>query len=224
MTEILYHWPDAARFGKPITKTKFYERGVVTPAVRARFVAEVDSITWAYKLAESTINLPSSSEIPEIQVLVVKAKGVDVDDSVLTTIDKAIKQPVIFEIVTADGTRMTATLKAGSTGGRYYSSEWSQEDARRPLPPGVTLADLYAALLDSLLPIRVRRGEGLSELGDRLAAIARLEREISALTRKLRAEPQLNRKVELRRALKTQQASLADLTNSTTASTMTKTN
>ncbi|WP_298746350.1 DUF4391 domain-containing protein [uncultured Serinicoccus sp.] len=224
MTDVLFRWPETAKFGRPVTKTKLYENGVVSSAVKKRFIAQVEEITWAYKLAESTINLPGSSEVPEIQIVVIHAKANDVDDAVLATIDKAIKQPVIFEIVTADGTRMTATLKAGSTGGRYYSSEWSQEDARRPLPPGVTLADLYAALLDSLLPIRVRRGEGLSELADRLAAIARLEREISALTRKLRAEPQLNRKVELRRALKTQQASLADVTKSTTASTMTKTN
>ena len=103
MTDVLYRWPEAARFGKIIPKSKFYERAVVTPTVRARFVAEVEGITWAYKLAESTINLPSSSEVPEIQVLVIKAKGSNVDDSVLSTIDRAIKQPVIFEIATARG-------------------------------------------------------------------------------------------------------------------------
>lgn len=221
MTDVLYHWPDAAGFGKTIPKTKFYEKGLVTPAVRARFVAEVESITWAYKLAESTINLPSSSEVPEIQVLVIKAKGTDVDDSVLTTIDKAIKQPVIFEIAATQGTRMAATLKASTPGGRYYSSEWSQGDDRRPLPPSITLSNLYAALLEPLLPTSIRAGEGLSDVADRLADISRLEREVITLERKLRAEPQLNRKVELRRTLRAQQAKLADLTIATTASTMT---
>lgn len=224
MTDVLYRWPEAARFGKPIPKTKFYERAAVTPAVRARFVTEVDGITWAYKLAESTINLAPSRDVPEIQVLVIKAKGVDVDSSVLTTIDKAIKQPVIFEIVASQGIRMTATVKAGNSGGRYYSSVWNRADSRRPLPPSVSLSNLYAALLQPILPTTIRPDEGLSDVSDRLASIARLEREISTLTRKLKAEPQLNRKVELRRALKTQQASLADLTNLTPASTMTTTN
>ena len=224
MTEVLYRWPEAARLGKAIPKTKLYEHGVVASAVRARFVAEVDGITWAYKLAESTINLPGSREVPEIQVLVVKAKGSDVDNSVLATIDKAIKQPVIFEIVTSQGTRVAATLKAGTTGGRHYSSAWNRGDSRRPLPPSISLSNLYAALLEPILPTTIRPGEGLSDLSARLASIARLEREISALTRKLRAEPQLNRKVELRRALKAQQASLADLTSSTTTPTMTITN
>ena len=224
MTDVLYRWPEAARFGKIIPKSKFYERAVVTPTVRARFVAEVEGITWAYKLAESTINLPSSSEVPEIQVLVITAKGPNVDDSVLTTIDKAIKQPVIFEIATAGGTRMAATLKAGTPCGRYYSSGWSQEDDRRPLPPCITLSNLYAALLEPLLPIRLRGGEGLSDLAARLARVSRLEREIATLERKLRTEPQLNRKVELRRTLRAQQTLLADLTDPTTVSTPTTTN
>lgn len=224
MTDLLYRWPDTARFGKAIPKTKFYERAVVTPAVRARFVAEVEGITWAYKLAESTINLPPSSEIPEIQVLVIKAKGADIDGSVLMTIDTAIKQPVIFEIVSTQGTRMTATIKAGIPRGRYYSTEWSRGDRRQPLPPSITLSHLYAALLDPFLPTTIRPGERVVDLAARLEAISRLERHVSVLTRKLRAEPQLNRKVELRRALKTEQARLQHLTNTTTAPTTTKTN
>ena len=224
MTDVLYRWPDSAKFGKTIPKTKFYEHASVSTAVRGRFVAEVDRITWAYKLAESTINLAGTTEVPEIQVLVIKAKGSNVDDSVLSTIDRAIKQPVIFEIATAGGTRMAATLKAGTPCGRYYSSGWSQEDDRRPLPPCITLSNLYAALLEPLLPIRLRGGEGLSDLADRLARVSRLEREIATLERKLRTEPQLNRKVELRRTLRAQQTLLADLTNPTTVSTPTTTN
>jgi hypothetical protein len=45
----------------------------------------------------------------------------------------------------------------------------------------------------------------MSDVADRLAAVRKLEREVAALERKLRTEPQLNRKVELRRTLKTKQ-------------------
>jgi hypothetical protein len=169
MTDVLYRWPEAARFGKTIPKTKFYERAVVTPAVRTRFVAEVEGITWAYKLAESTINLPSSSEVPEIQVLVIKAKGTNVDDSVLSTIDKAIKQPVIFEIAT-QGRRMTATLKqdprAGGTTHRV-------EPERRPATPAHRASRSPVCMprcSNRCCPPRLRPGEGLSDLADRLAA------------------------------------------------------
>ena len=42
----------------------------------------------------------------------------------------------------------------------------------------------------------------MSDVAARLEAVRKLEREVAALERKLRTEPQLNRKVELRRALK----------------------
>lgn len=224
MTNVLYRWPEAAKFGRPVTKTKLYQHGAVSSKAKKRLIAEVEEITWAYKLAESTINLPGSSEVPEIQVLVIHAKANDVDDVVLATIDKAIKQPVIFEIATEQGTRMTATVKAGTLSGRYYTTEWMPADRRFPLPPSITLSNLYAALLEPLLPIRIRSGEGLSDLAARLPAAARLAREIATLERKLRTEPQLNRKVELRRTLKAAEAKLADLTDSTIASTITKKN
>ena len=83
--------------------------------MREKFVAEVQRITWAYKLAETTINLPGTTAVPEIQVFQIDAKGDDVSESVLAAIDKAVKTPIIFEITRGDGperrTRMVATHK-----------------------------------------------------------------------------------------------------------------
>ena len=59
-----------------------------------------------------------------------------------------------------------------------------------------------------MTPLTARPGEEMSEVADRLAAVRKLEREIATLERKLRTEPQLNRKVELRRKLQTQQHEL----------------
>lgn len=216
MTDLLYRWPESARFGRPIPKNKLYEQGTVPSAVRDKFVAEVERITWAYKLAEDTINLPSNASVPEIQVIVIDAKGEDVNSSVLTAIDKAIKQPTIFEIAAANGTRMVATPKQVGPGvpklGAYYSTGWMSGDANRtPLPPAINLPSLYAALLEPLTPVSVRPGEGVSNVAARLEAVRRLEREVATLERKLRTEPQLNRKVALRRELKDRQAALASL-------------
>ena len=146
MTDILYRWPEAAKFGRRVPKEKFYEHGAVSPTVREKFVSELACITWDYKLAESTINLPGTSAVPEVQVLTLDAKTDDVGEAVLNAIDRAIPFPVIFEITRS--------------------------------------------------------------IADRLATVRGLEREIAALERKLRTEPQFNRKVELRRTLKTKQHEL----------------
>jgi hypothetical protein len=216
----LYRWPQAAAFGRAVPKTKFYENASMPAAVRERFVAEVRRITWAYKLAESTVNLADSSAVLEIQVFQIDAKGVDVGEPVLAAIDKAVKTPIIFEVTRGDGTerrtRMAATHKQVGAGaaklGAYYSTEWQPYGAeRRPLPTAINLAALYAALLEPLTQLPARPGEGSRELAARLETSRKLAREVAALERKMRAEPQLNRKVEFRRALKEKQGRLAEL-------------
>jgi hypothetical protein len=199
---------------------KFYDAGSVRSVLRERFTKEVGRITWAYKLAETTINLSGSSEVPEIQVFEIDAKGTDVSDQVLAAIDKAVRTPILFEIRHGKEdereTRMTATLKRVGSGtskvGAYYTTSWQPAGTeRRPLPASLTLASLYSLLMEPLTPLKTRPGEGLSDLAARLDAVGRLEREVASLERKFRAEPQLNRKVALRRELKDRRAALARL-------------
>lgn len=217
MTDVLYEWPAAARFGARIPKERFYERTASNAALREKFVSEVRRITWMYKLANDTINLPSSAEVPEIEVLSLDSKMSDVSEAVLAAIDKAIPNPVIFEIHrdTQGGpaTRMAAAHKIMRTGSpkptAYFSTGWMPANTpRAALPTAITLPALYSALVTPLTPIIARAGEDVSVETARLEAVLKLEREISTLERKLRTEPQLNRKVELRRDLKTKQAEL----------------
>lgn len=220
MTDILYRWPDAAKFGRRVPKEKFYAHGTVSTVVREKFITEVQRITWAYKLAESTINLAGNSTVPEVQIFEIDAKGPDVSDSVLTAIDKAIPFPIVFEINRGDSktlsTRMVAAHKQSGSGtpkiGAYYSTGWQPaETERQPLPTSITLPALYISLLDAVAPVSARPGEDVSKLAVRLETVRKLEREIAALERKLRTEPQFNRKVELHRALRTKQAELTVL-------------
>lgn len=217
MTDVLYDWPASAKFGARVPKERFYERTASSSALREKFVSEVNRISWAYKLAVETINLPGSPEVPEIEILQLDAKSGDISAQVLASIDKAIPNPVIFEIHRddADGraVRMTAAHKPiGSPAPKpssYFSTGWMRGDyPRTPLPTAITITALYSALISPLTPLAPRPGESPAVVSERLDAVRRLEREISALERKLRSEPQLNRKVDLRRQLKAKQAEL----------------
>ncbi len=221
MPDLLYAWPTKAKVGSHVSKEKFYEHGTVSTAVREQFVSEVQRITWTYKLAESTINLPGSSSVPEVQVFEIEVKHDDVPPAVLSVIDRAIPFPIVFEIVQAtsagdDGgrrVRMVAAHKQLGSGATamspYYSTGWQQTDAvRQQLPTAITLSALYTGLLSPLMPIAMRPGEDALQVAARLQAARKLEREITSLERKLRSEPQLNGKIELRRTLMTKQARL----------------
>ena len=224
MTSVLYRWPKSAEFGRVVPKTKFYEHASLGSAVKDGFVSDVRRIRWAYKLAESTINLRASSEVPEIQVFEIEAKEEDIAEGVLAAIDKAVRTPIIFEISQGEGgnasIRMVAAHKQIGTGapklGPYFSTDWQLGlSDRLPLPPAIDMTSMYTALLQPLTPVASRAGENVSDVVGRLTAVRTLEREVAALERKLRNEAQLNRKFELRRTLRAKQADLAELTSTT---------
>lgn len=219
MTEpTLYRWPENAAFGRRVPKAKFYDHGTVRPALRERFVADILHVHWAYKLAESTVHLPGTTAIPEIQVFRIETKGDDISDDLLTAIDRSVHFPIIYEILSGERVRTVAAQKslAGKAPrvGTYFTTDWFPSTAdRRPLPTALDLPNLYEAILASLLPIQRRAGESVHDATERFDRVRRGQREIAALEKKLRNEPQLNRKIELRRQLKECAATLAQLTD-----------
>jgi hypothetical protein len=215
---VLYRWPANAAFGRAVPKTKFYEHGHVRAALREKFVDDIQRITWTYKLADDTIRLRGTATVPEIQVFTIETKGADVSDEVLAAVDKAVHFPIIFEVASGERVRMAAAQKTldGKTPriATYFTTGWQPADApRRPLPTALDLPSLYEALLALLLPVATRVGESVSDATDRLEHARKLQREIAALQKKLRTEPQFNRKIELRRQLKEREIALAELTD-----------
>ncbi|WP_326831560.1 DUF4391 domain-containing protein [Arthrobacter sp. BL-252-APC-1A] len=214
---LLYKWPSGAEFGSRVPKEKIYDQVGFPALAREKFVSEVQRIVWTHKLAPATVNLPGTLEVAEIQVFRIDAKGGEVSDSVLSAIDKAVKFPIIFELVGGEGENrkicMAAAHKQIRTGtpalSQHFRTAWQRLAAdRSPLPAAIDLGGLYTALLTPLLPVATRAGDDVSEVAARLVSVRKLEREIATLERKLRTEPQLNRKIELRRTLKIKQAEL----------------
>lgn len=222
MSASLYRWPTAANFGRVVPKSKFYEHSTISATVREKFVSEVQRITWAYKLADETIHLRGDEFVPEIQIFTIEVKDEDVSEDVLSAIDRAVPFPIIFEISRTTGiTRMVASHKQliGTTPrlSAYFTTEWHAAGAPRiPLPPAIDLPGMYAALLTPILPTAIRPGEDVSAATGRMYQANKLERDIATLEKKLRNEPQLNRKVELRRQLLSRTAELALLIDTAT--------
>jgi hypothetical protein len=215
---VLYRWPSNAAFGRTVPKTKFYQHGNVRTSLREKFVEDIQRITWAYKLADATIRLQGTTAVPEIQVFTIETKGEDVGDDVLTAIDRSVHFPVVFEVAGGERVRTVAAHKTlgGTTPklGPYFTTEWLPTDApRRPLPTALDLPSLYEVLLASLLPMPTRVGETVSDATERMERASKLRREIAALEKELRTEPQFNRKIELRRQIKERTYVLTELTD-----------
>lgn len=217
----LIQWPEAGRVDRIIPKERLYVEAEASTSLKQRFIDEVQRVRWAYKLGEESIRLAPANDVTEIQVFVIELKGSTLDNSILLSIDRSIPSQVIFELRREDGLwaeqAMAAAYKrTGSKvakGTDYFRTGWVDDgEPREPLPTALDMGGVYAQLLARVLPHPMRPGEELSDALDRMRHIRAVEREISALEKRVRTEPQFNRKVELRNDLRAKQAELLGLT------------
>ncbi|GAB0834686.1 hypothetical protein DW03F3_34330 [Escherichia coli] len=220
-------FPDKAKFGRVVPKNKIYEHSAASARLKSLFVEQVEQIVWAYKLSPSTLNIPQTSEVSEIQVFSVKLKGDSIDDSVLKAIDLAIPFPILFEVWVASGEQghyaACYKRKAENDQSKWFCSRYLCSETFYlgnastvtsevlGLPTAIDMAELYQKLLARLLPIPQRAAESIEEVIERLMAIQALEKQISQYKKKVHAEKQFNRKVELNKQLKNLRCELQEL-------------
>ena len=182
----LFAWPRKAAFDRVVPKRKIYERGTVGSALKERFVQQVEQITWAYKLAPETVNLPATKTVTEIQVFRIALKGTELDRGVLKAIDRAIPFPLIFELMQGTRIKVAAAYKQTSRSqkgeadssrwriGNYFETDWQPEHTtRQPLPVALDMGSLYEQLLSPLVQdgiTRVKEQSSVAEAREPTAA------------------------------------------------------
>ena len=205
-----FAWPAQAAVNRPVPKTKIYAHAKPTAALRALFVEQVESITWAYKLAPETINLPAKPDVPEIEVFEIALKLPDVSHSVLRCIDKAIPFPILFVLRHDGRSQAIAAYKRPSDAasgqwvlGDYHAAPWQKDDApRAALPVALDLQGLYEQLVRQHLAIPARPAESLRDQLDRLAHLSAKQTAATKLEARLAQEKQFNRKIEINAQLR----------------------
>lgn len=210
MTQALFTFPPQATVGRVLPKSKIYQHGRVGAALRERFVRQVDQITWQYKLAPETINLPARAGVEEIEVFDIALKTDALDEDVLRAIDRAVPRPIIFRLQHGQRTRMVAAYKRPSAAEAakwvidgYFAGDWQPAAAeRRALPMALDLHSLYEQLVRSLLPQAARPGESLPDQLERLMRLRSRQNEYGKLEARLHKEKQFNRKVALNAQLR----------------------
>lgn len=167
------HWkfPEDAKFGRVIPKEKLYSQAVANAELKQLFVEQVAQIKWAFKLAESTINLSKTEQVHELEVIHIKLKAQTLDEEILTAIDKAIPHTTLF-MLTRDSKETNITeheiayqaaykLKTITQSNKekwqqsaYLKSQWLAPSSQHavPLPAATSLENLYSQLLEELLP------------------------------------------------------------------------
>lgn len=218
-TPTLFSFPVPAKVGRVVPKSKIYQHGPVNAALKDKFVTQVEQITWAYKLAPETINLPARGGVAEVQIFDIVLKTAELDEDVLRAIDRAIPLSIIFQLQHEQRTRMVAAFKRPSDADAskwvidgYFTGPWLPADTElQPLPVALDLYGLYEHLLRGLLPQPARPCESLLEQLQRLNRLRSRQSEYAKLEARLRKEIQFNRKVALNAQLREIQNEIAEL-------------
>ena len=167
-----YQYPAQARVAQTIPKSTLYQQGGASHALQQLFIAQVESINWAYKLSSATVHMQDQEDLKEIQIFRIQSRVRELDQSILSYVDKLIPSPIIFEIIYQGQVKVVASYKrlnqADSTKvviGQYYESQWMDDADRIELPVYLNLADLYAHFIRRLLPGHERNASSEQQLG-----------------------------------------------------------
>ncbi|GHF12480.1 hypothetical protein GCM10017044_03040 [Kordiimonas sediminis] len=214
-----FNYPDSAKYGRMVPKSKIYEHAKASIRLKDLFIEQVDKITWAYKLAPETININATRSVPEIQVFEIRLKSNALHKDILTAIDKAIPFPLIFELVHGDRRKMVATYKRQNEADKskwvisdHLESAWHKTPVERSsLPPTLDLKALYEKLLAPLFPDEVAPEAPMQARIDRLEEIKAQRREVENIEAKLKKEKQFKKKVAINATLRDAKQKLKEL-------------
>lgn len=187
---MLFAYPKNAAFGRMVSKEAIYRHSALSGKVKELFVRQIERITWQYKLALETINIPATPAVPEIQVFSVQLRQEECAPEILAAIDRAVQFPLLFELCYQERVRSVAAYKRSEAStaqttpekwriSAHFFGPWLVQDApRAPLPHVLNLEALYAALLRPLLPHPAKPNESLAEQITRIEAINSVQYEI----------------------------------------------
>ena len=220
----LFAWPAAAWVDSRIPRDRLFRAAGGGKAIRSLYDEQVERIDWAFKLFERSVNLPPASGVDEIEVFRVTLRSGTIDDRILAHIDKAIPQPLLFEVVRpapdGDEVQMAAAYKRRSDADKaqavsldHWHGQWIPADRpRSALPQATSIQGLYAALLRALWPHPPLKGESIRAQAERLQRIAAQDKAIERLQVKLRREGDFAKQTEINRELRAAKAALKEMT------------
>ena len=184
--------PKSTEINKFVAKTNFYKRANITPKIHNFIEQQIDRITWANKVAPTTMNI-SSGEVLEFQVFHVQLKTPDLDNAVLVFMQKSVPYPILFVVSGPRGIRAVAVTKSADSKPVTLATNW-QSDLSLELKGGST-DNIYKNYLLQLSSSFAAVGGDTEKHSE----ATKLKRSIDALSTKIKRETQINKRQELAR-------------------------
>ena len=124
-----------------LPKGAFYKHLPLTPALKNKFVSDVDRIVVENSLTKSNLNLAKDSEIKEIMLLTITLKKQDFDGKIVEAIARQNPHKLIFLLVYGEKRRLAVYHS------KLYQSEWVREADLSMSLAGSTLDEIWDDLV-----------------------------------------------------------------------------
>ena len=218
----MFGLPKSTEFNKRIPKQKFYENIAVTPALKRFFVDQIKNIYWRNKIAASTLNLASGTDVTEIEVFEVRLNQQMVDVNVLRQIDKEIQYHILFLLQYEDKCQAWIGYKEAAASGnsvfkvnRYYHTDWLPMEEIPVKLEGLSIDKVYENFVRQVAgeQLQSKPTESIKESVERAEQLQQINKQIEILQAKIRKEKQLNKQVQMNSELRVLKKKLEDLCN-----------
>lgn len=174
---------------KFIPKKIFYEKVNLSSSLKQEFVDKVDKIYWKYKISEDTLNISKTENVEEIEIFEITLKEKVDCKSIIKVITKNIPYIILFEICCND--EVQYAIKHNDD---IYFTNWNEKiDFNFD---GIDLNIVYENIIRSVANIS-EQNNNINEELEKSKRISEIQKEMEKLERKMKAEKQFNRKVEL---------------------------
>ncbi|MGO3181857.1 MAG: DUF4391 domain-containing protein [Aequorivita sp.] len=197
-----FNLPKETLVNRFIAKSKFYEKAKVTSKIQQEFTDTIARITWAYKLAESTINISGTENMEELQIFNVQLKKQEIPKNALKVIDKAIPFAILYVFKFEKKFAYGITTKENAEQ-RYFFSEWNKELSFDFT--GNTIEHIYQKTIKLFIKNKtglVTKNQNFEDVLANEKQLAALEKEIASLQKKVRTEKQFNKQVAFNKVLR----------------------
>jgi|GEM_PF-509822 len=208
----MIEFPERAKVSRIIAKENFYNS--IDTATKMLFQNEIQRITWEYKLAPNTINLPAKNW-SEVEVFKISLKGDELSQKILKIIDTAIPYPILFIIEKNSAVKAVISYKELNQKDNnftkvdtYFETDWDDKKLKNIKIEGLDIDTVFENFVrqvagERLSATKMRdRSDGNASKSIRADVDAMKEREkiqkqIDAIDRKIRNEPSIGKKQQL---------------------------
>ena len=198
------NFPQSTKVGKPVPKNAFYKHLEVNAKIKQHFVDDVARIDWLYKLAPSTLNVADGTAVHEIVVFSAVLKSKDCPDDVFLFIDQNMPRHVVFILEYEDCYKVLLNYKEWKDGqnGQFrivktFATGWLAIEQLSLPVEGQTMDAVYEAMVGRVSGFGTTKSADTRHIIELESLIAKGKRDVENLQKRIRAERQLNRQMEL---------------------------